>query len=92
MSEDAMFFALLGGFAVWCMFAGVGWYIAVQKGRPALEGALFGFFLGPIGFIIEACMPTIATPQSAIKQAREDGVDDVDNPVELERWLKRGGR
>jgi hypothetical protein len=38
---------------------GVGTYIAEMKGRSVGEGFLFGFFFGPLGLVIEACMPTL---------------------------------
>jgi hypothetical protein len=41
---------------------GLGIYIAQEKGRSAGEGALFGFLLGPLGVLIEACMPTLEIP------------------------------
>lgn len=46
--------ALVGG--------GIGMWIAGQKNRDAWEGALLGFFLGPIGWIIEALLPTGELP------------------------------
>jgi hypothetical protein len=35
-----------------------GVYIASVKGRSMLEGFIFGAFLGPIGWLIEALLPT----------------------------------
>jgi hypothetical protein len=40
------------------IFGAIGRYISVQKKRSLLEGYLFGFFLGPIGLIIIALLPT----------------------------------
>jgi len=37
----------------------VGSYIAEQKGRSVGGGFLFGFFFGPLGLVIEACVPTL---------------------------------
>jgi len=37
--------------------AGIGVWIAEQKGRSAAEGAALGCLLGPIGWIIEALLP-----------------------------------
>ena len=36
----------------------VGAYIAHQKGRSLFEGFIWGGCLGPIGWIIEALLPT----------------------------------
>jgi len=40
------------------LFGIPGVYIASQKGRSMLEGFIFGAFLGPIGWLIEALLPT----------------------------------
>jgi hypothetical protein len=37
--------------------AAIGCWIAVQKGRPAFEGWLLAFLLGPLGLLIEALLP-----------------------------------
>ncbi len=31
--------------------------IAVEKGRPQAEGFLYGLLAGPVGILIEACLP-----------------------------------
>jgi hypothetical protein len=33
---------------VWAAFGALGYYIATQKRRPAAEGLLLGFLLGPL--------------------------------------------
>lgn len=40
------------------LMAGCGAYVAGQKRRDPIEGALFGFFLGPLGIVIVALLPT----------------------------------
>ena len=53
----------LVGLAILCVHAFVcGWlgqYVAAQKGRSLNEGMLLGLFLGIIGVIIAALLPTI---------------------------------
>jgi hypothetical protein len=49
---------LLGALFWTIVFAGVGYWIAQQKNRSEVEGAALGCFLGPIGWIIEAVLPT----------------------------------
>ena len=39
-----------------CGYAGV--YVAQQKGRDEKEGATLGVLFGPLGILIEACLPT----------------------------------
>jgi hypothetical protein len=39
--------------------APVGAYVSHVKGRPAIEGALLGFLLGPLGILVAALLPTI---------------------------------
>lgn len=45
-------------FIFWIVFIGLTMYIAEQKNRSLLEGALLGIFLGFIGTIIELVLPT----------------------------------
>jgi hypothetical protein len=42
----------------------VGYYISVQKSRDPVEGVALGCFLGPIGWLIAALLPT-GTPPAA---------------------------
>ena len=48
------------------IFGLIGRYVAKEKNRSGAEGFLGGFFLGPIGIIIVALMPTIE--KSPIKE------------------------
>jgi hypothetical protein len=43
--------------AAWLICAGLGSYVAVQKGRGGFEGFFFGLLLGPLGVLIAALMP-----------------------------------
>ena len=38
---------------------GLGGYVAAQKGRPLIEGVIFGLLIGPFGVIAVAGLPTI---------------------------------
>ncbi len=52
-----MEFLLVAG--IWVIvLGGVGWWIAQQKRRSEVEGCALGCLLGPIGWIIEAVLPT----------------------------------
>lgn len=46
------------GFILWIIFIILTVYIADQKNRSLLEGALLGALLGIIGTIIELALPT----------------------------------
>lgn len=39
------------------LFAGLGAYVADQKGRPRGEGALLGALFGPVGCLCEGLLP-----------------------------------
>lgn len=39
------------------LFSLVGGWIAVQRSRLPEEGVLLGFFLGPVGILVEALLP-----------------------------------
>jgi len=41
-----------------CVSGCIALWVATQKKRPPLEGWLVGFFLGLLGVLIEACLPT----------------------------------
>lgn len=45
------------GLAVSVVVGAIGAYLAETKGRPHLEGFLFGFFLGLIGILIIFILP-----------------------------------
>ena len=53
----ALFLLLFLGIGI-AVGAGVGYWIAGQKNRDGVEGAALGCFLGPVGWIIEAVLPT----------------------------------
>ena len=47
------FLALVG----WLAFAGLGAWVATQKGRGPAEGLILGLLFGPYGTLIEALLP-----------------------------------
>lgn len=49
-----------------------GVYVADQKNRPRLEGALFGLFMGPLGLIVVACLPNVRQSKSRVSHDREE--------------------
>jgi hypothetical protein len=67
MVDPSAFYALEGDFMavlllVLCLasvFGSFGLWISQQKGRSPHEGAALGFFLGPLGTLIEVLLPTI---------------------------------
>jgi hypothetical protein len=72
---------------------GVGAYCSNEKGRSGIEGFLFGVLLGPFGVIAAASLPDHERSSSVDAPGRSIDLtaprDDVSNPEELERWLKR---
>jgi hypothetical protein len=58
--------------AVLTVFALVGDYIAEQKGRRRGEGIFFGLLLGPFGWLLEACLPTLEIPPRQSEPAPQD--------------------
>ena len=44
-------------------FATLGAWIASQKNRDGGEGFILGLLFGPVGVIIEAVLPTLASPR-----------------------------
>jgi hypothetical protein len=54
------------------LFALLGVYISTAKGRSPGEGLILGVILGPIGLLIDACLPTIyAVPEVRRRSAME---------------------
>ena len=85
-------FVVIGIYALIC--GGFGDYVSNQKGRSGWEGFLFGLLLGPIGVVAAACLPNVREPQKLDEPGRPVNLlgdpDDVGDPEELSRWLKRG--
>jgi hypothetical protein len=50
---------LLGLVAGLTLFAGLGAYIASQKGRSVMEGFAMGLVFGPLGVIVAVLLPTL---------------------------------
>lgn len=79
-----MFIILL---MIWALFAGLGYYVAQQKGRPEIEGLLLGFLFGPLGCLIVAMLPALSSSSESRKfaprPARPSPWDRyADDPVE----------
>jgi hypothetical protein len=70
---------LIGLSIVVMLTAALGAYASVAKGRPPIEGAIFGFLLGPIGVIVASAMPEIRRPSL-------ESADDEDGPVDVDAW------
>lgn len=49
--------AILTTLIVLLVFSGLGWWIAIQKGRSEAEGAALGLLFGPLGCLVEALLP-----------------------------------
>ncbi len=50
--------SIIGGIVYLLVCAVCGWSIAIEKGRSEWEGFFYGTLFGPIGILIEACLPT----------------------------------
>jgi hypothetical protein len=80
-----MLFVLL---VLWLVFAALGHYVALQKGRPAAEGLILGFLFGPLGCLIVAMLPAAKRrPGSSGRSRTRSGTvgapeyrDDWDKP------------
>ena len=72
---------------------GIGAYCSAEKARPCFEGFLFGALLGPFGVIAAACLPNLERPANLDQRGRPIKLtadrDDIDDPEELARFLKR---
>jgi hypothetical protein len=67
---------------IWAaVFGGVGYWIATQKRRSEVEGVALGCLLGPIGWIIEAVLPTGEPPATRSAQSDE---------TPTQRWASSG--
>ena len=64
MGVDVAGFAwMMGGLFGWMAVAFVGSYVSRQKHREAAEGFLLSLFLGPLGLILAAMLPTREPPR-----------------------------
>ena len=81
--------------AIWLVLAGFGAYVAGQKQRDPIEGAIFGFLLGPIGIVIVALLPAGdfggGSARRSTSSHRDEGLDgprlqEVDDSAAL-RYL-----
>jgi len=65
MEQWTLALAAFGALIYFTVFGLAGSYVAEQNGRSLLEGVCFGLVFGPLGLVIEACLPTqqrTATP------------------------------
>lgn len=73
-----MFFTIVGA---WVGCAGFGAYVAKERRRSLVEGAIFGGLLGPLGVLIEVLMPAGVVPDEGSQE------DDSHRPlISVERW------
>jgi len=63
MEPVVMFFMALGAVVYLVICAICAWLIAEEKGRPAWEGFFYGAMFGPLGVLIEACLPNRSNGQ-----------------------------
>jgi hypothetical protein len=68
-------------------FAGLGYYVADQKGRSPAEGLLLGLLFGPLGCLIEALLPAQErdarpSPARSKRRSRYDFQEEVDDAEE----------
>jgi len=71
MRDAGQWLALIAAILFFFAFAGA--YIAQAKGRPAFEGVVFGFLLGPIGLLMTVLMPTIKPAAGAGPSPQPNG-------------------
>jgi hypothetical protein len=85
---------------IWIVFALIfgtlGGWIASQKGREVGEGVLLGSLFGPLGVIIEACLPQAtaeakeeAQAQRSMAQSYARSAEVADQDRDREFWRKR---
>jgi hypothetical protein len=55
-----------------------GSYVAAQKGRPLFEGLIFGLLFGPIGLVVEACLPDMGSVDDEEDIASEEDEPEID--------------
>jgi hypothetical protein len=73
--------------AAWVFSIAAGRYVAVAKRRTPGEGAIFGAAFGPLGVLIEACLPDDGMTAQERQWANEER--EADPPA---RTLRRVGR
>jgi hypothetical protein len=83
-----MLYALL---VLWLIFAGLGYYVAVQKGRPEAEGLVLGFLFGPLGCLIVALLPSGPPAGRSPGHADRAWVDDAPVSGDLSDYFAGGG-
>lgn len=79
---------LVGLAVLWAIFAGLGYYVAGQRGRPEVEGVVLGFLFGPLGVLIVLLLPAgepeprASTPRPVRRASWDYEEDDVDEKTE----------
>ena len=73
----------------WVMFAGLGWWVAAQKGRAPEEGLILGLLFGPIGCVIEAMLPPPPSGEAkaanvgAVLKRIDDAINQTGKPPKI---------
>lgn len=79
---------LIAGLAIGlCVFGFLGLYVATQKNRPITEGFILGLAFGPLGVIVEACLPVGTAAEDRKLRAQAIGVRDRAQRERLVRFL-----
>jgi hypothetical protein len=90
--EAYLFGYFIGILILGAMFAGLGYWVADQKGRSTTEGAVLGFLFGPLGVLIVALLPAQLPPprraarpvtSSSSSRPKASSWDDDDEPATI---------
>lgn len=73
----------------WVVFLLFGLYIADQKRRPGAEAVLFTLFLGPLGLVLLALLPTLVVPAAKVTAAEPTPEPEPAKPPIKEEYVHR---